>query len=129
MCDDARGSGRRCTVPRAACGMAGGRGEFTGGGDRRLLQLLGVAARGPERLARRPGVASLVAFAWLLTRVETAAAGRAYAGYGGVCIAASLVWLWAVGGVRPDAWDVAGVMLCLLGAAVILFGRHGARAG
>ena len=25
-----------------------------------------------------PGVVSLVAFAWLLTRVETAAAGRAY---------------------------------------------------
>jgi small multidrug resistance family-3 protein len=55
--------------------------------------------------------------------------GRAYAGYGGVYVAASLAWLWAIEGVPPDWWDVAGVALCLLGAAVILFGRHGARAG
>jgi small multidrug resistance family-3 protein len=75
-----------------------------------------------------PGLVSLAAFAWLLTRVETAAAGRAYAGYGGVYIAASLGWLWAVEGVRPDRWDVAGVALCLLGAAVILLGRHAAPA-
>jgi len=70
-----------------------------------------------------PGVASLVIFAWLLTRVDTAAAGRAYAAYGGVYIAASLAWLWAVEGVRPDRSDLIGACLCLLGAGVILFGR------
>lgn len=70
-----------------------------------------------------PGVASLILFAWLLTRVDSAAAGRAYAAYGGVYILASLAWLWAVEGVRPDWADVAGVSLCLLGAGVILFGR------
>jgi small multidrug resistance family-3 protein len=70
-----------------------------------------------------PGVASLVLFAWLLTRVDSAAAGRAYAAYGGVYIVASLAWLWAVEGVRPDRADVAGAALCLVGAAVILFGR------
>lgn len=75
-----------------------------------------------------PGVASLVLFAWLLTRVDSAAAGRAYAAYGGVYIVASLAWLWAVEGVRPDRADLLGACLCLLGAAVILFGRSILRA-
>jgi small multidrug resistance family-3 protein len=37
-----------------------------------------------------PGVFSLIAFAYLLTLVETEAAGRAYATYGGIYIVASL---------------------------------------
>jgi len=41
-----------------------------------------------------PGVLSLIAFACLLTLVETSAAGRAYAAYGGIYIVASLFWLW-----------------------------------
>lgn len=69
-----------------------------------------------------PGVVSLVLFAYLLTLVPSDAAGRAYAAYGGVYIAASLVWLWAMEDVRPDRWDIAGATLCLIGAAVILFG-------
>lgn len=71
-----------------------------------------------------PGVVSLVLFAYLLTLVPSDAAGRAYAAYGGVYIIASLVWLWAMEGVRPDRWDIAGAALCLIGAAVILFGPH-----
>jgi small multidrug resistance family-3 protein len=69
-----------------------------------------------------PGAAALALFAWLLTRSEAAAAGRAFAAYGGVYIAASLAWLWAVEGVRPDRWDLLGAVLCLGGAAVILLG-------
>jgi small multidrug resistance family-3 protein len=69
-----------------------------------------------------PGTASLVLFAYLLTLAPSDAAGRAFAAYGGVYIAASLVWLWAMEGVRPDRWDIAGGALCLIGAAVILFG-------
>jgi small multidrug resistance family-3 protein len=69
-----------------------------------------------------PGVAALVLFAFLLTLVESDAAGRAYAAYGGVYIVSSLLWLWAVEGARPDRWDMAGAGLCLVGAAVILFG-------
>ena len=68
-----------------------------------------------------PGIASLVLFAYLLTLVDSAFAGRAYAAYGGVYIAASLVWLWAVEGARPDRWDFAGAAICVVGAAVILF--------
>ena len=69
-----------------------------------------------------PGVASLVAFAWLLTLVPAEFAGRAFAAYGGVYLAASLAWLWAVEGARPDRWDLIGAAICLAGAAVILLG-------
>ena len=69
-----------------------------------------------------PGLAALALFAWLLTLVDVDQAGRTYAAYGGVYIAAALTWLWVVEGVRPDRWDLIGVSICLMGAAVILFG-------
>lgn len=67
-----------------------------------------------------PSLACLVLFAWLLTRVETAAAGRAFAAYGGIYIAASLAWLWGVEGVRPDAWDLVGAATCVAGACIMI---------
>jgi small multidrug resistance family-3 protein len=67
-----------------------------------------------------PGLLSLAAFAWLLTLVPSEAAGRAYAAYGGVYIAASLGWLWVAEGFRPDRYDLAGAAICLVGAAVII---------
>lgn len=73
-----------------------------------------------------PGVASLALFAYLLTLIEASAAGRAYAAYGGVYILASLAWLWAVEGSRPDRWDAIGAAVCLIGAAIILFGPRSA---
>ena len=69
-----------------------------------------------------PGVLALAVFAYLLTRIDTDFAGRAYAAYGGVYIASSLLWLWAVEGVRADRWDLTGAAICLLGAAIILWG-------
>ena len=71
-----------------------------------------------------PGAVALGLFAGLLTRIEVDAAGRAYAAYGGVYIAATLVWLWLVEGTRPDRWDLIGALVCLLGAAIILFAPH-----
>ena len=72
-----------------------------------------------------PGLLSLAAFAWLLTLVPSDAAGRAYAAYGGVYIAASLCWLWLVEGQRPDRFDLMGAAICLIGAAVILLPQRG----
>lgn len=69
-----------------------------------------------------PGMASLAVFAWLLTRIDSDAAGRAYAAYGGIYIAMSLIWLWLAEGIRPDRWDIAGAAVCLIGAAVIIAG-------
>lgn len=72
-----------------------------------------------------PGTVSLAAFAWLLTLVPAEAAGRAYAAYGGIYIAASLLWLWTAEGQRPDRFDLAGAAICLVGAAVILLPQRG----
>lgn len=69
-----------------------------------------------------PGMASLALFAYLLTLVDSEAAGRAYAAYGGIYIIAALGWLWSVEGLEPDRWDLTGALICLVGAAVILFG-------
>ena len=68
------------------------------------------------------GIVSLMLFAWLLTRVDAAAAGRAYATYGGVYIVGSLLWLWLVENRLPDRWDIGGWLICLVGAGVIFFG-------
>jgi len=69
-----------------------------------------------------PGLVSLTVFALLLTRIESMFAGRTFAAYGGVYIAASVLWLWVVEGQRPDRWDVVGSVICLVGAAIILLG-------
>ena len=59
-------------------------------------------------------------FAWLLTLHE-AAAGRVYAAYGGVYIAVAILWLWGVDGIRPNVWDLTGVVVALSGMAIIAF--------
>ncbi|MBO6718780.1 MAG: YnfA family protein [Rhizobiaceae bacterium] len=68
-----------------------------------------------------PGIAALVLFAWLLTLTPSAFAGRAYAAYGGIYIAASLLWLWLAEEQRPDFWDMTGGALAIAAAGLILF--------
>ena len=70
-----------------------------------------------------PAAASLALFAWLLT-LHPVASGRIYAAYGGVYVSVALCWLWAVDGIRPTRWDLAGVTLCLAGMAVIMYGAR-----
>jgi small multidrug resistance family-3 protein len=70
------------------------------------------------------GVISLVLFALTLTRIDAAFAGRAFAAYGGIYIAASLLWLRLIEGVRPDRWDLLGGAICIFGSFVIILGRR-----
>lgn len=49
-----------------------------------------------------PGLLCLAAFAYLLTLVDSSAAGRAYAAYGGVYMAASTWRLRSAGSGRPN---------------------------
>ena len=72
-----------------------------------------------------PGMLALALFGLLLTRVPADAAGRAYAAYGGIYIAASILWLWLAEGVRPDRFDVVGAAVCLVGTAIILLPARG----
>jgi small multidrug resistance family-3 protein len=71
-----------------------------------------------------PGTVSLLVFAFALTRVESQFAGRAFAAYGGIYIAASLAWLAIVEKTRPTVADLSGALICIVGASVILFGRR-----
>lgn len=69
-----------------------------------------------------PGTVCLLLFALLLTWIDSAYAGRAYAAYGGVYIVASLAWLVLIERTAPLLSDYAGILLCLAGAALILAG-------
>jgi small multidrug resistance family-3 protein len=66
-----------------------------------------------------PGAASLALFVWLLS-LHPGPAGRTYAAYGAVYVATAVLWLAIVEGQRPDRWDVVGVVVSLLGMAIIL---------
>lgn len=68
-----------------------------------------------------PGILSLMVFAFLLTKVQTEFAGRAYAIYGGIYIVASLLWLYFAEHQIPDKWDIIGAGVCIAGASIILF--------
>jgi small multidrug resistance family-3 protein len=81
---------------------------------------------GKSPLWALPGLVSLIVFAVLLTRIDSTAAGRAYAAYGGIYILASMVWMRMVEGAKPDRWDLVGLCLCLAGAAVILWAPRSA---
>jgi small multidrug resistance family-3 protein len=78
------------------------------------------ARRGGGSLVVVLGVAALIAFAFTLTRVDSAFAGRAYAAYGGIYIAASLSWLWLVEQQPPTRTDLIGAGLAIAGAVIII---------
>lgn len=83
-----------------------------------LVYLWTRGGRSPLLLA---GAAlALGVFAWLLSFHPNA--GRAYAAYGGVYVAAAVAWGWWVDGQRPDRWDVVGALVCLVGMSVIVYG-------
>jgi len=68
-----------------------------------------------------PAVLSLMLFAWLLSLHPTAA-GRVYAAYGGVYISVAIMWLWLVDSIKPTVYDWVGVLVCLVGMAIIMLG-------
>lgn len=76
--------------------------------------------RGTSAYVAALGLASLVGFAIALTRVDAAFAGRAYAAYGGIYIAESLIWLWLAEGQRPTQTDLVGAAIAVVGTLVIL---------
>jgi small multidrug resistance family-3 protein len=71
------------------------------------------------------GLAALAAFATALTRIDSPAAGRVFAAYGGIYILSSLAWMWGAEQVAPDKWDAVGAAVCLAGTCIILFGPRG----
>ena len=72
------------------------------------------------------GVIALGAYGFVATLQPDAHFGRILAAYGGVFVAGSLAWGVIFDGFRPDRWDVAGSVICLLGVAVIMFAPRSA---
>jgi hypothetical protein len=52
--------------------------------------------------------------------------GRILAAYGGVFVAGSLAWGMVMDGFRPDRYDIAGALVCLVGVAVIMYAPRAA---
>jgi small multidrug resistance family-3 protein len=67
------------------------------------------------------GVIALSAYGFVATLQPDAHFGRILAAYGGVFVAGSLAWGIIFDGFRPDRWDIAGSLVCLLGVALIMF--------
>jgi small multidrug resistance family-3 protein len=47
------------------------------------------------------------------------------AAYGGVFIILSIFWDWFVEGVKPDLWDIVGMLICMVGAGIIMYAPRG----
>jgi small multidrug resistance family-3 protein len=71
------------------------------------------------------GVVALGLYGFVATLQPDPNFGRILAAYGGVFVAASLVWGAVVDGFRPDRFDLAGAAVCLLGVAVIMYAPRG----
>ena len=67
------------------------------------------------------GVIALGLYGFVATLQPEAHFGRILAAYGGVFVAGSLLWGIAVDGFRPDRYDLAGALVCLVGVALIMY--------
>jgi small multidrug resistance family-3 protein len=72
------------------------------------------------------GVIALGVYGFVATLQPDAHFGRILAAYGGIFVAGSLLWGVALDGFRPDRWDVAGALICLVGVAVIMYAPRSA---
>ena len=71
------------------------------------------------------GVVALGAYGFVATLQPDASFGRVLAAYGGVFVAGSLAWGVVLDGYRPDRYDVAGALVCLVGVALIMYAPRG----
>ncbi|MGW1995284.1 YnfA family protein [Embleya sp. NPDC001921] len=71
------------------------------------------------------GVFALGTYGFVATLQDDANFGRILAAYGGVFVAGSLAWGMALDGYRPDRFDVAGALICLVGVGVIMYAPRG----
>jgi small multidrug resistance family-3 protein len=67
------------------------------------------------------GVIALGAYGFVATLQPDAHFVRILAAYGGIFVAGSLLWGMGFDGFRPDRWDIAGAVICLLGVGIIMY--------
>jgi small multidrug resistance family-3 protein len=71
------------------------------------------------------GVLALGLYGFVATFQPDPHFGRILAAYGGVFVVGSLAWGIVLDGFRPDRWDLAGALICLLGVLVIMYAPRG----
>ena len=71
------------------------------------------------------GIAEAAILYGIIPTFQPAQFGRVYAAYGGMFIVLSLLWGWAMDGLRPDRLDAMGAALCLVGMAVTMYAPRG----
>ena len=67
------------------------------------------------------GVIALGLYGFMATLQPNAEFGRILAAYGGIFVAGSLAWGMVVDKFRPDRFDIAGAIICLVGVAIIMY--------
>jgi len=67
------------------------------------------------------GVIALGLYGFVATLQPSAQFGRILAAYGGIFVAGSLAWGAIIDGFRPDRYDIAGAIICLIGVGVIMY--------
>ena len=82
-----------------------------------------LAATAPDVQARVAGVIALGIYGFVATFQPDANFGRILAAYGGIFVAGSLLWAVVMDGFRPDRFDIAGALICLVGVGVIMYAR------
>lgn len=70
------------------------------------------------------GALLLITYGWIATLQSFSSFGRVYAAYGGVFIVLSVFWGWWVDRKHPDTYDWIGMVVCLIGALVMLVPRR-----
>ncbi|MBB3675438.1 YnfA family protein [Modestobacter versicolor] len=71
------------------------------------------------------GAVALALYGVVATLQPDAAFGRVLAAYGGVFIVGSLLWAAVADGFRPDRWDAAGALVCLVGVGILMYAPRG----
>jgi small multidrug resistance family-3 protein len=68
----------------------------------------------------------LVGYGFIPTLQPFNSFGRLYAAYGGAFVFLSILWAWQIDKQVPDSWDWLGGVLCLVGAAIIIYAPRSA---
>jgi small multidrug resistance family-3 protein len=67
------------------------------------------------------GIVALAAYGFVATLQDDPNFGRILAAYGGIFVAGSLAWGIVADGFRPDRFDIAGAVICLVGVGVVMW--------
>lgn len=67
------------------------------------------------------GAVILILYGMVPTLQPQTSFGKVYAAYGGIFIVLSLLWGWLIDGMRPDAFDIAGSIVSLIGVYIIMY--------